>query len=80
MLRTALILALTLFLSVAAAETPSNTWRARENVSVDFLYEACSNVGETARGKDPVLRLRVLRGRLSRLARCNSQEREGMLP
>ena len=40
--------------SVAAAEPPwAATRHAREQVTVDFLYEACSVVGETAHGKVP---------------------------
>jgi hypothetical protein len=37
----------------AAAATPLDTKRPRETVTVDFLLEACSVVGETAYGMIP---------------------------
>lgn len=37
----------------AVATNPSETRNPRETVTIDFLYEACSVVGETARGMIP---------------------------
>ena len=48
---------LTVLLLCSALETlganPAETRNPRETVTVDFLYEACGNVGETARGMIP---------------------------
>jgi hypothetical protein len=47
-----LICSLTL-ISCGYAANPSEMKHPREQVTIDFLYEACSAVGETARGEIP---------------------------
>lgn len=47
------VLLLSLWASDACATNPSDTRYPRRQVTVDRLYEACSVVGETAKGEIP---------------------------
>ena len=53
MLRTIAALLLFFANSYIYASNPSETRYPRETISVDFLYESCSVVGKTAKGKIP---------------------------
>lgn len=52
-MRKAAFILLLVWAKYSSALNPSDTHHPREAVTVDFLYEACSAVGETARGKIP---------------------------
>ncbi len=52
-MRKAAFILLLVWATHSLALNPSDTHYPREVVTVDFLYEACSVVGETARGKIP---------------------------
>lgn len=47
------MLAVGFFLSTSGASVPWQTRNPRRQVTVDYLYEACSAVGDTARGDIP---------------------------
>jgi hypothetical protein len=46
-----LLLPVALICGQARAVNPTDTKYPHKDISIDFLYEACSNVGETAQGR-----------------------------